>query len=266
MKVVCVAVIKDEGPYLKDWLEWHWRLGISHFYLYDACTDPKTFEVLMPWAWRDIVTLIPAIGRPIQWESYTNAFSRLQTKCDWTLVIDADEYLVLKKHNNVQEFLSQYLNPIGSVSVGWSCFGSSGALKEDLSVPLWQRFTHRAPYDNESPNPHTRHVKSFVRPDTVHMVGDPHIFQLKRNYICVDPKGKPIHSSEHKIYPTDEIVLNHYVLKSYQEWERKVTRGSADIHQFNPARRRKLEDFHDANKHCTIEDRCAIKMAERIFV
>ena len=40
------AIMKNEGPYLKEWLEFHHMVGVEHFFLYDNNSDDKTREIL----------------------------------------------------------------------------------------------------------------------------------------------------------------------------------------------------------------------------
>ena len=45
---VC-AIAKDEGPYFKEWIEWHRKQGVDKFYVYDNESTDCTKEVLEPY-------------------------------------------------------------------------------------------------------------------------------------------------------------------------------------------------------------------------
>ena len=45
---VC-AIAKNEGPYFKEWLEWHRKQGVEKFYIYDNESTDCTKEVLQPY-------------------------------------------------------------------------------------------------------------------------------------------------------------------------------------------------------------------------
>lgn len=40
------AVIKNEGPYLEEWIEFHRIQGVEHFYLYDNGSADQTKDIL----------------------------------------------------------------------------------------------------------------------------------------------------------------------------------------------------------------------------
>ncbi|MDE5835564.1 MAG: glycosyltransferase family 2 protein, partial [Paramuribaculum sp.] len=45
---VC-AIAKNEGPYFKEWIDWHLSMGVEKFYIYDNGSDDNTAEVLKPY-------------------------------------------------------------------------------------------------------------------------------------------------------------------------------------------------------------------------
>ena len=57
-QVVIETTIKNEGGSLAEWLEYHLRVGIEHFYLYDNNSNDGTRRVLQPYIDRGLVTLV----------------------------------------------------------------------------------------------------------------------------------------------------------------------------------------------------------------
>ena len=43
MSIACI--IKNEGPYLREWLEYHKLIGVEHFYVYDNESSDNTKEL-----------------------------------------------------------------------------------------------------------------------------------------------------------------------------------------------------------------------------
>jgi hypothetical protein len=35
MKIAICLIIKDENEYLQEWMDYHRKVGVSHFYIYD---------------------------------------------------------------------------------------------------------------------------------------------------------------------------------------------------------------------------------------
>ena len=44
-----VAILKNEGAYLKEWLDYHLLAGVNHFYLYDNDSPDNQAEVVAPY-------------------------------------------------------------------------------------------------------------------------------------------------------------------------------------------------------------------------
>jgi len=51
------ATIKDEAPYIPEWIEFHRGVGVEHFFLYDNLSSDGSKEVLEPWVRAGLVTL-----------------------------------------------------------------------------------------------------------------------------------------------------------------------------------------------------------------
>lgn len=152
----------------------------------------------------------------------------------WAAFFDVDEYLVLKQHRNVAEFLSAKSPPRGSLVVSWVVFGTSNHSTRDTDAPTIWRYVHR---DRE---PH-HNIKSIVRvADFARMRGNPHSAVFKPSSAGarqIDTEGKMGHAADSRTWasnphPTVEVAaLYHYRHKSQQEWKWKgCTRGSLGKH------------------------------------
>lgn len=67
---------------------------------------------------------------------------------------DVDEFLVLKKHDTVDEFLQQHLTE-GSLAISWHIFGT-GFRDLYTPLPVTKRFMYR-----DGVHPHDRHQQAF---------------------------------------------------------------------------------------------------------
>jgi hypothetical protein len=109
-----------------------------------------------------------------------------------------------------------------------------------------ERFTRRAPQDFAT----NKHVKSFVRPDRCDGPTDnPHAMTLTRGRY-IDPGGEDV-SWDQAVVPSGistTVVWNrqridHFVLKSRAEFERKRARGSV-MSRITEEQRNRAEFFH----------------------
>ena len=92
-----VVIVKDEGLYLREWLEFHRLVGVQHVYLYDNGSSDGTEQVLLDFTRSGYVTRIP-------WSSFVHDGSPQKLACAhalsnfgpawrWMAPIDADGFL-----------------------------------------------------------------------------------------------------------------------------------------------------------------------------
>ena len=51
------AIAKNEGPYIKEWIEFYIKQGVSHFLIYDNDSTDNMYDVLQPYVtggYRDV--------------------------------------------------------------------------------------------------------------------------------------------------------------------------------------------------------------------
>ena len=121
------AIFKDEGKYLKEWIEYHRIVGVQHFYLYNNFSSDNYQEILQPYIDREIVTLKDWPIKQGQMQAYKDCVEQFGHEAQWIGFIDIDEFIVPNKTNTVGEFLKKFINrPI--VIIYWRYFGSSGLM------------------------------------------------------------------------------------------------------------------------------------------
>ena len=57
LRIAACVRIKNEGIYIREWLEFHLMVGIEHFYIWDDSSTDATREELAPYVERGVVTL-----------------------------------------------------------------------------------------------------------------------------------------------------------------------------------------------------------------
>ncbi len=215
------AIAKDEGPYFKEWLSWHISQGVEKFYIYDNESQDNTHEILEPYIKKGIVDYKYFPGKKNQLLAYDDCFKNHRFESRWIAFIDLDEFIVPLKDKTLKEFLKRF-ECFPSIEINWLVYGSSGK-KQKSKEDVMQRFTfHSLPSKWVN-----RHVKSIVDPKRVYtMIGcheaaritgwavDSHMCEIKKNFREREPQQ-------------DVIRINHYAVKSYEEFQEKIARGRA---------------------------------------
>src|SRR5262249_4766808 len=53
------TIVRNEAPYLAEWLEFHRMLGVEHIYFYDNESTDDSIGVISPFAQDNFVTVTP---------------------------------------------------------------------------------------------------------------------------------------------------------------------------------------------------------------
>jgi glycosyltransferase involved in cell wall biosynthesis len=224
---VCL-IVKNEAPYLIEWLAHYLCLGFDQILVYDNESSDGTAGVVEACARVDSRIILRSWpdkpGRIPQASAYMDAVATTQT--EWVACFDADEFLVLHEDASIGAYLSRFGDDAGAVAINWLLFGSGG---EELFRDEWQAVRFRACADNRRDSKNGVFKSIVRRKDAMGFVG--HRFKLSRGHY-VDDAGQVanmISASRTASISHRFAQLNHYVVRSRAEFDDKRARG-------NPAR------------------------------
>lgn len=246
METVCLAaILKYEEPFLDEWIVYHWMLGIDHFYLYDDNPDFPLRDFLKPY--KEFVTVVnwykssPDGKRENQFFAYRHALKNYCFSYDWVVFIDGDEFITLRKHEDIKSFLKDYAD-YSAVSLDWHVFGHNGYFENPEGF-ITSSLTRRMYLPG-------RDVKTFSRPQAIETINSPHFFRYKNGHLHVDVNKRIF---QEKKYPgrTDIANINHYMCRSFKNWMNRVNRGDSlfitkdypDIHKWRFSEEECLKEF-----------------------
>lgn len=217
---VC-AIAKNEGPYFKEWIEWHIKMGVEKFYIYDNESTDNTKEVLDPYVASGVVEYVYFPGKRQQLLAYDDCLEKHRLDAHWIAVIDLDEFIVPQKDKNIPDFLKRF-ESYPAVEINWLIYGSGGA-KEKSTENVMNRFKHHSLPTNIS----NRHVKSIVNPRrVVGFIGCHEVARMSGR--TVDSHGEIVKKHFRDREPQQDVIrINHYAVKSYEEFLEKRSRGRA---------------------------------------
>ncbi len=217
---VC-AIAKDEGPYFKEWIEWHLSQGVDHFYIYDNESSDGTREILQPYIDSGVVEYKYWPGHRRQLAAYDDCLDHYRLASRWIAFIDLDEFIVPVKDASIPAFLKRF-EAFAAVEINWLVYGSSGH-KTKSPGTMMERFRfHSLPGHRLN-----RHVKSIVNPREVFtMIGCHEAAKISGS--IADSHGQPVTKNFREREPQQDIIrINHYAVRSYEEFLEKQARGRA---------------------------------------
>lgn len=239
-----VAALKNEGPFIAEWLAHHQSIGFNEFYLFsNDCVDgtdlilDRLDEMGLVTHFRNPSAKMgdpqrAALSRANQNENVRSA--------DWVLVLDLDEYLNIHCGDGTLDDLFEQCGDADAISVTWRVMGSSGheRMTQELATKRFTRGVDRFA-------PHSSLLwgfKTLFRPASFDFFGihRPRFFkdrQLHPGMVkWVNGSGKDVgekfyekgwRSNRHNVgYELAQI--NHYAVRSRDEFLLKRLRGSAN--------------------------------------
>lgn len=237
---VCL-IIRDENEYLEEWLRWHIGQGVQHFYIYDHGSKKpvRAFVKELGAEIFDKVTVIEWYGshKDAQPEAYNDCLKRFGEESRWIGFLDADEQARVKTGQTLPEFLKEYEDYAGLFAV-WLIYNANGQIYQAEGT-LRERFTsvcHNGNFSNQL-------GKVFVQPALmVDMVI--HNGRAAEGFAVVDERKNKLfnYSLTSAGATADFICVDHYYTKSYEEWLKKIKRGSGHAKY-----QRKYKEFFEYN-------------------
>jgi len=233
--IVCIA--KLEQNYIEEFVSYHLALGFVRIYLFDNEDIPTYAALLKPYVDAGLLVVIHLPGNnyyfnnednvrgyiPVQYLALHIFTEQIMPDPQITHVahIDIDEFIVLKKHNNICEFINEYIkDDCAGIGMNWRFFGSSFNT-DPITKPVTQRFTMCAKLGDKCIKTLFK-KEEFLNFDTCHTIV-PKTGKIKST------DGTIIVGPYNETAPIDVIQVNHYKCKTLAEFRYIRTRMSADI-------------------------------------
>lgn len=232
--VVLCACAKNEEPYIMEWMEHYFKLGFDRIYIYDNNDDPNKLPAyLQRHRYKNfnkvIIYSIPK-RKNFQTEVYENFYAK--TLFSWVAFFDCDEFLELKQHNNIKEYLATFPPNIHGVLVQWLCYGSDGVKKYEPK-PVRERFRHPHLSVNDRHCPNI-HIKSILRKTMFeYKFPNPHCAEIPLKHYSTNDYRTPNTAADigagDRLYVAQQwpvnykfAILHHYMIKSEEEFEKRI--------------------------------------------
>ena len=221
--IVCIA--KKEHDYIEEFIKYHLALGFKYIYLYDN-EDTPTYETMLD-KYKDNIKVIHLpfnnYDKPVQYFALNDFITKYLFTTDITHLvhIDIDEFIVLKKHANICDFIKEYIvGDCQGIGMNWRFFGSSGRT-EKTDEPITSRFTMCEKNGN-------KHIKTLFKKDNFIQYYTCHNVRLSSGFIK-STNNKIIHGPFNEHINFDIIQLNHYKCKTLAEYRYIRGRKRADV-------------------------------------
>ena len=247
LKITAVTCVKNEGPFLLEWIAFNRVIGVTdHLFYSNDCTD-ATDRMLDRLEEIGLVKHLPnpAQGRNYQMEALKDAKRQpIVTGADWVWIADVDEFLNIHVgEGTIPELIETCGNP-AAISVNFQFFANDG-IETYEDKPVIAQFNH-------SHNPDiwcdetSAEVKTLIRKDFPVKYYGAHRPFMKENLPkamrpdWTDGSGRDVPwkfrvaANKRRIrkFPAkgarDFATLNHYALRSLDSYLVKNDRGDVN--------------------------------------
>lgn len=239
MKTLLCAIARMENTYIREWVEYYKNIGFTNICLYDNNYDGEEHfeDVIFDYIDSGFVILKDYRNKSVcQLDAYTECYAEYGSQYDWIAFFDCDEFLTLKEHKNVSQYLSEdVFNDFCVIRVNWQIYGDNDMLYNDgrrvldrFTVPLPKnRKTHGGANNNYQ-------FKSILRGGQKIKVDEkggfiftsPHTTNLLP--VC-DNAGHELPDFISLYTPNYEwTCLKHFITKTASEYCNKIKRGYPD--------------------------------------
>ena len=223
-RTLLITAVKKENPYLNEFIEHYRSLNISHILIVDNNDeeDENVYDVID--RNDSFVEVINYRGREFDHKQIlTNMYLSYYSNYDFILLFDCDEYLVLneKYNNDINNYLSEeWFQENDCIVINWVNYDSNKLCYYE-DKPLKERFTHIVLQKNNQFKSiiNCNRVQDNFQLDITHclLIDNEHQYKICGNNGC----------QNHLIINYDNARLNHYIVKSTQEFvERKLSKNN----------------------------------------
>lgn len=241
-RVTAIACMKDEGPFILEWIAYHQSIGVTDFIIFtNDCTDGTT-EILDRLDELGHVRHLPnpstSIASPRHQPvaiKYAMQHQKVRS-ADWIISMDVDEFINVHVGDRTLAALFKKNHAANVISMSHLDFGCSG-IEQYQDHLITEQMTV---CDEKYPAEMTRRgIKTLIR-----STAPPYTFSNHRPFFenPEDPKikwiegaGRPFEKrrwlGKHKGMPCngayEQVQLNHYPVRSMETYLTKTIKGNA---------------------------------------
>ncbi|MBT4568206.1 MAG: glycosyltransferase family 2 protein [Marinovum sp.] len=236
-KYLIISTMKDEGPYILEWLAYHRAIGFTDFLIYTNDCSDGTDLLLDRLQHNGIVTHVR--NKVLKRGPHKSALKYAQAheaykSTDWVYVCDVDEFLNIKIGNGHIEDLIERFPDADAIPIAWRLFSNNSHLAQFPGM-CTDVFTDAQPQTAKEGDK-GRFVKSLFKPSShIERFGlhapvykKPHADRVNWGSIWQenDPESPPDRPLNYFGY--EVVQINHYAVRSIDAFLLKRDRGRAN--------------------------------------
>ncbi len=277
-RTLIVSTMKDEGPFILEWIAYHRAIGVDDFLIYTNDCSDGTDRMLDLLAARGILARRDNPYRDTDLKPQHAALRAAETDprvraAGWVICMDVDEFINIHAGEGRLSDLHAALGEVDLVSLTWRLFGN-GDITGFEDAPVTRRFTLCAAKDTRNPL-QAWGIKTLFRNDGTFQRFGVHrprgaeatAYQGLR---WVNGSGRPVPPnmfrnawrSTPESVGYDLVTLNHYAVRSAESFLVKRDRGRVNHVDRDQGLPYWFRMNHNVEEDLSIQPRLALMEAE----
>lgn len=237
-KVMLFTNARDEKN-INEWIVHHFLLGFDKIFIFDHLS---VIPIKAPiFNGKLTICRVNETKHNIKLNFIGRALNvALKNNADWMLYLDADEYLCINNYTDVKSFLINF-KEADMIGINWLMFGSNSHVAQPNGL-LVENFIKSDIRLNQ-------HIKSFVRPECVKRIVNPHYYIISDLSRCYNVFGFRIPNGPFNNMPVpffkSPAYVAHYYVQSEEEYKKRKGRIMDDGSRPNIPSSEEIHSMHN---------------------
>lgn len=213
MKLIMTLLVRDEEDILEENLIYHLNRGVDYFIVTNNLSRDKTPEILQKYSQKGLLYTIHENTDNYSQSRWVSRMAQLASDvfgADWIIHSDADEFWWVEENTSFKDILNQVPEGYEAVKVQRHDFVP---VESSNQLPFYSNMVYRK---RESLNSRGK----TLPPKICHRAGSG--LNVSQGNHAVYRNGERL-----KEWETDEILILHFPLRSYSQFENKIRNGGA---------------------------------------
>lgn len=263
---ICICqLIKDEQRYIEEWIDYYLNLGISKFILFEDWNSSSHQEILKKYGDKVILHKLLNIANDSEKEQLKGdnlrqfvvwqIFYRLyKDEFDCCLFIDPDEFIDCNSKEDFMKEIEEYSSKeeypeVKFIKYRWQVMTSNGYINDPYPN---QKYSVKNTYTQKFNEDEQEYLQRCNYQQRNHLMVDDYnlnckclIYLYKMNFCFDNFYDIPHNVGLFENFVLSDYRLNHYVLKSFEEYKDKLFNKGEQI---NAPFSRKIDFFFKINQ------------------
>jgi len=235
IRTLLCCIGRQENQYIREYVEYYKKLGITNICLYDNNYDGEEHfeDVIGDYIDSGFVILKDYRNRKVcQLQAYEECYKEYGRKYNWICFFDCDEFLTFRDDIDIEGYLSkEVFKKYNAIKINWKIYGDGNMVRND-GRPLLERITEPVmPLDKKIAYgfPENNHIKTIIRGGLVSpkFMNQPHSTNVAKQCTAsgkqADKSTSPFNKMDY-----EQAWLRHYSTKTAEEYAHKMLRGFPD--------------------------------------